>query len=106
MELCMTVWNWQKASEGDRAQQLQALRAFSNEHNRWATYWLPLLRERERPNRLALLETMARFSRLCAHSITFQRFTAEKKGAENLRAVLDRDERSILQQVGYTFKQI
>lgn len=101
MELCLLVYTWQKNSEGDRAQQLHALQTFSQEHNRWNNYWLPLLRDRERLNRLALLETMASFALLCACSITFQRLTAHKKGAECLRAELDSEERGVLQQVSF-----
>lgn len=99
MELCLLVYTWQKNSEGDRAQQLHALQTFSQEHSRWNNYWLPLLRDRERLNRLALLETMASFALLCACSITFQRLTAHKKGTECLRTELDNEERGVLQQV-------
>lgn len=102
MDMCLNVFTWQRASEGDRSQQLRALQAFLSDHQRWAAYWLPLVRERERTNRLTLLETMVRFCRLCACSITFQRLTAEKKAVDSLRGALDADERHVLQQVRRT----
>lgn len=99
MDMCLNVYNWQRASEGDRAQQLRALQTFLSDYHRWNSYWHPLVLERERTNRLSLLETMVRFTKLCACSITFQRLTTDKKGAEPLRGALDADERKILQQV-------